>query len=227
MSTNLPVPSFSTAWTSASTSATEKGLLMRRWTISERLDLRSGTTDNASTFICGTGTKAPELAVGLYREGASAGGWTESWSLSGQFAAEFSRACGVASDPPRYGAGFAGAILPQEKKNGKYRTFNKSSDNYPQIDIKWGNAVQLPLWNNRNSFTKIKATTQLNWFLTQVEFKHASQLTQTGFPNMMQHFQEMQIPQFFFFKIRVRRQPVIYGNSPFPNAKGYLDSHDE
>lgn len=57
----LPVPSFSTAATSASTSATENGLLVLRCESSLRLDLGViGTTVIASTFVGGTGTNALE-----------------------------------------------------------------------------------------------------------------------------------------------------------------------
>lgn len=58
----LPVPSFSTARTRDSTSVTEKGRLVRRCPISERLDLWcTGTTARASMLASGTGTKALEL----------------------------------------------------------------------------------------------------------------------------------------------------------------------
>lgn len=61
----LPVPSFSTAWTRASTSATVKGLRMRRCVDSDRLDFRIGTTASASCFIEGTGTSAFDSEVVL------------------------------------------------------------------------------------------------------------------------------------------------------------------
>lgn len=57
----LPVPRFSTASTSASTSATENGLLVLRCESSLRLGLGvTGTTASDSKFIGGTGTNALE-----------------------------------------------------------------------------------------------------------------------------------------------------------------------
>lgn len=78
----LPVPSFSTAWTNASTSATEKGLRIRRCATSDRLDFRCmGTTVSASTVIAGTVTNALESVVLLWFD-VSVGEGAESWSLS-------------------------------------------------------------------------------------------------------------------------------------------------
>lgn len=57
----LPVPSFSTASTRASTSVTEKGLLVLRCEISVCLHFElKGTTASASIFVGGTGIKALE-----------------------------------------------------------------------------------------------------------------------------------------------------------------------
>lgn len=62
----LPVPSFSTARTSASTSETEKGRLVRRCPISGRLDLwLIGTTVRASILSSGTDTRALEFETVL------------------------------------------------------------------------------------------------------------------------------------------------------------------
>lgn len=61
---HLPVPSFSTASTSDSTSETEKGLLILRCASSERLVFWfKGTTASASTLIGGTEIKALESGV--------------------------------------------------------------------------------------------------------------------------------------------------------------------
>jgi len=57
----LPVPSSSTACTSASTSDTENGLLVRRCTSSDRLDFWfKGTIASSSAFTGGTATRALE-----------------------------------------------------------------------------------------------------------------------------------------------------------------------
>lgn len=78
----LPVPSFSTASTSASTSATEKGRLIRRCPCSGDLfDLFAGTIAPALGSAGGTGTIARELVEALSGDEVPTGECTESRSL--------------------------------------------------------------------------------------------------------------------------------------------------
>lgn len=85
---DLPVPRCSTASTSASTSAIEKGLLMRLCPISDRFDLQRGTMARASKFGEATGTMAWELA-----DVSCAGISTREWTEQGSLRRRFGEAC--------------------------------------------------------------------------------------------------------------------------------------
>lgn len=80
---HLPVPSFSTASTSASTSGTEKGLLVLRCESSERFVFWfRGTIASASAIIVVTGTKALETEITVPSLDASVRQGIDSFLLS-------------------------------------------------------------------------------------------------------------------------------------------------